>query len=663
MNWTRLIQRLKEMLKGKHDVFDETMVHDRSRVVSMETGDSDGAIQELTLAIQHHPDHVAAYLKRAEVYAEREDFDNAIADVMKVRQLAPETVPVHEVNQVSASLYFMRGINHLEKGEFNAAIQDFTEAIQLRPDHAAIYRCRGTAYFGTKDFDEAIQDYQRTIEIELENNAAYDDNDDAHRLGFAYAGRANTYLEAGDFDTAIQDYHASIAIDPDRKINYTRLESAYRARAAAYLENDDFQNAIEDWSKGREVYLRTCVSSDHEIYVDSLLDRYCKRAEACVAGGAFDKVIQGCRKIIALNLSHLYHHCVDVYKARAEAYLEDGDFDNAIQAYNCMMQCVEGISAESVKETLSEMFYQRALTYHKQGEVQRVIGVIKALTAPTQGTVNANAAAPFHAALQDYANAIEHNPKHADAYYYRGRVYEATGEVYNAIQDFTDAILYAQPSGYRSLSVRHRRLGDPLKVGMQFAIGGYSEVIKRQPDAVYAYYFRGVASLKTDAFNTAIEDLSEVIERLPSDTTIQDLREVIGYATQELKASENAHYFEALLRNLDAPYLYHLRAEAYTRAATRNSAIAINLSYDRYIKHWTTAIDRNPEDAYAYVARAEVYLRRQAWKKAKFDLTASKKLGMNISEAFRTTYGTIATFEQRFRVQIPSGIAAMLTED
>ena len=46
-----------------------------------------------------------------------------------------------------------------DKGDFDAAIADYTKAIELNPEDADTYHIRGFAYADKGDFDAAISDY------------------------------------------------------------------------------------------------------------------------------------------------------------------------------------------------------------------------------------------------------------------------------------------------------------------------------------------------------------------------------------------------------------------------------------------------------------------------------------------------------------------------
>jgi tetratricopeptide (TPR) repeat protein len=61
--------------------------------------------------------------------------------------------------------------SHINTGDMDKAIDDFTKAIALGLETTDVYHQRGLAYMGKKDHDKAIADFTRIIESN-ENYAA-----------------------------------------------------------------------------------------------------------------------------------------------------------------------------------------------------------------------------------------------------------------------------------------------------------------------------------------------------------------------------------------------------------------------------------------------------------------------------------------------------------
>jgi lipoprotein NlpI len=113
-----------------------------------------------------------------------------------------------------AAAYFNRGNAHTAKGDHDAAIADYDEAIKLDPKNASAYNNRGNARNDKGDGEGALADFDAAIKA----NARY---------AAAYFSRANAHAAKGDAG-ALKDYDAALRYDR-RNVN------AYIARGALLL--------------------------------------------------------------------------------------------------------------------------------------------------------------------------------------------------------------------------------------------------------------------------------------------------------------------------------------------------------------------------------------------------------------------------------------------
>jgi tetratricopeptide (TPR) repeat protein len=60
----------------------------------------------------------------------------------------------------------------LLQGRFEAAIRDYTQAIQLNPGHCRAYYNRAFSHDRLGQFEEAVADYSRALQIEPANATA-----------------------------------------------------------------------------------------------------------------------------------------------------------------------------------------------------------------------------------------------------------------------------------------------------------------------------------------------------------------------------------------------------------------------------------------------------------------------------------------------------------
>ncbi len=126
-----------------------------------------------------------------------------------------------------------RGVSFLPKGEYDAAIAEFNEAVRLDPNDAEAYRLRGDAWGFKRDNDKAIADYDESIRLDPNDprapsarailveaklkSAAIAPLDDAVRRKpkdpSVYLARAEHFSDIGQLDKAIADYNEAIRLD------------------------------------------------------------------------------------------------------------------------------------------------------------------------------------------------------------------------------------------------------------------------------------------------------------------------------------------------------------------------------------------------------------------------------------------------------------------
>jgi tetratricopeptide (TPR) repeat protein len=101
----------------------------------------------------------------------------------------------------AAFTYSNRGVLYMYKGDYDRAIREYDQAIQLDPKATIAYNNRGKAYVEKGDYDRAIQDYDQAIQL------------DPTAIGY-YFDRGLAYISKGDYDRAIKDYDQAIQLDP-----------------------------------------------------------------------------------------------------------------------------------------------------------------------------------------------------------------------------------------------------------------------------------------------------------------------------------------------------------------------------------------------------------------------------------------------------------------
>jgi tetratricopeptide (TPR) repeat protein len=125
-----------------------------------------------------------------------------------------------------AGAYVERGNESLERGAFDAAIADYTEAIRLDGNDPAPYFNRALALIGKGRPAEALPDLDRAIEL-------------GPAMAKAYLQRGLARHDLGRYDEALADYDRALRLDPG-------LPLAHANRGLIRLDRRDLDGALAD---------------------------------------------------------------------------------------------------------------------------------------------------------------------------------------------------------------------------------------------------------------------------------------------------------------------------------------------------------------------------------------------------------------------------------
>jgi tetratricopeptide (TPR) repeat protein len=156
--------------------------------------------------------------------------------------------------------FFNAGNDHLMRNEVDKAIEKYSQAIALKPDHSEAWRSRASAYIRKKAFDKAIEDCNQALKANKANAKAYNERAVAHgargdlkaalsdyneavRLEpndpMFWAGRAWTYNGLKEHNKAVSDANEALRLKNDFLLAYTE-------RGLAYCSLKDYDLALLD---------------------------------------------------------------------------------------------------------------------------------------------------------------------------------------------------------------------------------------------------------------------------------------------------------------------------------------------------------------------------------------------------------------------------------
>jgi tetratricopeptide (TPR) repeat protein len=125
------------------------------------------------------------------------------------------------------AFYTARGFAKAAMGDGDAAIEDYSKALEKKPDYAPAAYNRGNAYFSQRRYDQAIADYSRVLEVNITDAKALNN-------------RGAAWFKKGNLQSAMANYTLAIAAaseDPDLFLNRGKV---YEALGDADKAREDF---------------------------------------------------------------------------------------------------------------------------------------------------------------------------------------------------------------------------------------------------------------------------------------------------------------------------------------------------------------------------------------------------------------------------------------
>lgn len=318
-----------------------------------------------------------------------------------------------EINPKNARAYNTRGDAFYRLGEYDKAQADSSQAIRLNPHDANAYYDRGFIFYKLRKYKEAIADYNKAIELDEKNANIY--------FGRGLARYKLKDKQGEDKQGAIDDLSQAISLKPE-------YSEAYLQRGIVHRRIGQKQAAIEDFATA------IAISPTYaEAYVERGLTHYfMNERQAAIA--EYSKAIEVNPKYLAAYLN------------RGDVYSELGKKDQANADYS---------EAFKINPKSAEAFLRRGIHRANFSEWEAAIEDYNEAIQldPNNAAVynnRGNARLELKdkkGAIADYSKAIEIDSDYALAYYNRGLISVEEGNKQGAIEDFEKAAKLFQEKG------------------------------------------------------------------------------------------------------------------------------------------------------------------------------------------------------------------------
>jgi tetratricopeptide (TPR) repeat protein len=396
-----------------------------------------GAARVFSGCILKRPDHGHAYSGRAYAYHKLHLLEAALADYSKALDLDP----------YDSDCWIKRGVVYYDLGQRDKAVADYSRAIELDPKQPFAWNNRANAYLELGRPDKAVADYSRAIELDP-------------TFVIAWHARGDVYRKLGQADKAVADDSRVIELAPDHA-------DAWNNRGTAYLALGQPGKAVADFSK----FIELDPKNAHAWYNRGIA--YDRSAQA-------DKAVADYSRAIDLDPQY-----ADAWNNRAFVYLNLGQGDKAVADFSKVID---------LKPKDAGSWLKRGNAYQKLGQDDK--------------------------AVADFARAIDLDPKDPGPWYKRGAAFGRLDQPDKAVADFSRSV-ELKPNyvdAWHDRGIAYICLGKPEK-----ALADFSRALKLNPKYTHAWCHRGLLYGDLGQWAKAVADLSRFIKLAPNDPRLVEV--------------------------------------------------------------------------------------------------------------------------------------------
>jgi tetratricopeptide (TPR) repeat protein len=217
----------------------------------------DLAVKDYSKAIVLNKNNATAYENRGLLYKLRTSYMHAADDFTKVIELLPrngtayfyrgnvrkcenkngEALKDYEIalglpGTPCALLFNNRANMYLSEKNYDLAIDDYSQALKLKPDFFVALRNRGILHKYKGQIQKSIGDFTKAIQLNPKDVTSYN-------------YRAIMYRDDGLFDFAMTDFSKCIELDPQYAAAYKHRSELYKRRNKIVLALRDISHAVQ----------------------------------------------------------------------------------------------------------------------------------------------------------------------------------------------------------------------------------------------------------------------------------------------------------------------------------------------------------------------------------------------------------------------------------
>jgi serine/threonine protein kinase/regulator of sirC expression with transglutaminase-like and TPR domain len=270
--------------------------------------------------------------------------------------------------KLKAAHIYNRGVDKSDRKDYQAAVKDFTEALQINPNYAEALSKRCHCHLMLGDRLRAMQDCTQALQVASNFAQAYQ----------AYTNRGIARLSLGDAQGAIADYSQAIQINPKHALAFNNRGQVKDRMGDKEGAIQDFTQAIKVEPKFAVAYLNRCLSrsnaGDHSGGIEdctqaiklnpNLVQAYLNRSLVYFRLGNYQKSIEDSNIAIRINAVKNDPDLAKAYHNRGSARMALGDKQGAMEDFN---------QALRINPKDAGAYYERALIRIALGDKPKAI--------------------------------------------------------------------------------------------------------------------------------------------------------------------------------------------------------------------------------------------------------------------------------------------------
>jgi tetratricopeptide (TPR) repeat protein len=295
--------------------------------------------------------------------------------------------------------WFQKGLSLSQERRYEEAIEAFSKALEVRPDHADAFNNRGAVWYYKKDYAKAIEDYTRAIEFRPESADFYNNRGAAwlHRKDWDRAQRdfeqaiqmdprfVEAYRNLGivlyiklDYEGAIREYTRALAVQPDSA-------EILNNRGAAFYQQGHYFKALQDYTGAVEL-------------APGFAEAYKNRGIVWFRMGYLAKAIEDYGRALKADPAF-----ADAYKNRGIAWYHTGKYNDALNDY------IEALRLEpaSVEANNQLAWMLSVCPDPKYRNASKALDLAKRAVSLSEGPTTLDTLAAAHAEFGDFKEAVE----------------------------------------------------------------------------------------------------------------------------------------------------------------------------------------------------------------------------------------------------------------